>query len=129
MLSILETVTWRRNYKLLYYGSSTQVGVMSDKRPELSTKWRMSGKFFETSFNSKSAYIKVREYIWHWLCDSETISSYILEVLLSWLDVGWTPRYINIMTNLPKKFSGLQTMIKVYLDKDSSVFSALVTDS
>ena len=55
---------------------------MSDKRPELSTKWRMSGKFFETSFNSKSAYIKVPEYIWHWLCDSETISSYILEPLL-----------------------------------------------
>ena len=49
---------------------------MSAKRPELLTKWRMSGKVH------KSAYIKVREYIWHWLCDSETISSYILEVLL-----------------------------------------------
>ena len=36
---------WLRNYKLFYLGSFTHVVVMSDERPELSTKWRISRVF------------------------------------------------------------------------------------
>ena len=37
-------VTWLRHYKLFCFKIFTQVGVMSDERHELSTKWRTSGK-------------------------------------------------------------------------------------
>ena len=41
----LALVTRLRNYKLLYFGSFTVFDVMSE-RPELSTKWRISGDLF-----------------------------------------------------------------------------------
>ena len=56
---------------------------MLHKCPQLSTKWRTSGKFFEGLFNDKSAEIKTPEYFWHWSRDTEIISFYILKVSLS----------------------------------------------
>ena len=48
-------VTWLRNYKLFYFRSFFQFGVMSDKRTELSAKWRTSGKLCKSLINAKSA--------------------------------------------------------------------------
>ena len=45
MLISLTLVTWLTNYKLFYFGSVTQVGVMSEKRPQIIGKmtdfWRV----------------------------------------------------------------------------------------
>ena len=45
-------VTWLGNYKLFYFESFTQIGVMSDERFELSIKWRTFGKLFWGLVNS-----------------------------------------------------------------------------
>ena len=39
-------VTWFRNYNIIYFWSFTEIDLMSEERPELSRKWRISGKSF-----------------------------------------------------------------------------------
>ena len=45
--------TWLRNYNLSYSGSFSEFDVMSEERPKLSRKWRISGKLFWTLDNAK----------------------------------------------------------------------------
>ena len=73
-------VTRLRHYKLLF-GSFTEFDVISEKRLELSRKWRTPGKPFYTLNNAKKS-VKVPEYVRHWYHDSKIISSNILQVLL-----------------------------------------------
>ena len=72
-------VTRLRHYKLLF-GSFTEFDMMSEKRLELSRKWRTPGKPFYTLNNAKKS-VKVPEYVRHWYHDSKIISSNILHVL------------------------------------------------
>ena len=56
---------------------------MSEERPELSRKGRISGKLFQTIDNAKSVWMKVPERLWHWSCVSEIIIFFILKFSLS----------------------------------------------
>ena len=52
-LSFLALLTWLRNSNLFYFGSFTEIDVMSEERPELSRKWRISRKLFSALDNAK----------------------------------------------------------------------------
>ena len=51
-MSMLDTGHVTQNF---FFRSFTQISVTSEERPELSTKWRISGKFFQGLVNAKNA--------------------------------------------------------------------------
>ena len=105
---------WLRIYKVFYFGSFTEFDMMSEKCPQLSRKWRISGKLFWAPNNFKSMSMKFPEFVWHCSRDSEIITIFILDL---WLSLTWCRRNDpNCQENerfMENCFS-LWTMLKVF---------------
>ena len=60
----LALLKWHRNYYLFYFGSFTEFDVMSEERPELSTKWWTFGDLAKANMKI------FRICVWIWICVS-----------------------------------------------------------
>ena len=105
---------WLRIYKVFYFGSFTEFDMMSEKCPQLSRKWRISGKLVWAPNNFKSMSMKFPEFVWYCSLDSEIITIFILDLSLS---LTWCRRNDpNCQENerfMENCFS-LWTMLKVF---------------
>ena len=123
MLISLALVTWLTNYKLFYFGSVTQVGVMLEKRPQIIGKMT---DFWRVIFSSIILLLATLCDTWktnrknHWLLRiiwsfSESVSEYksvfricvwllIYEVLL-WFYMNFLYLWFCCLLNLICKYS------------------------
>ena len=119
-------LTWLRNYKVSYFESFTEFGAMSEKCPELSRKWRISGKLFQAKGNAKSLQMVVPEFLWHCSLDAEIIKFLFCKFHWVWRDLRGMSRIIKKMTDIWKTVWGCRQWQKC-VDGGSWVSLALLT--